>query len=57
MLCPTSNSRFVPEAVIDWVSEPQFSRSREANTSSDSARGPSLGERDIGCGRMKAEID
>ena len=54
MLCPTSNSRFVPEAVIDWVSEPQ---AREANTSSDSARGPSLGERDIGCGRMKAEID
>ena len=26
MLCPTSNRRFVPEAVIDWVSEPQFSR-------------------------------
>jgi hypothetical protein len=64
----------VPQAIIDWDSEPagSFGRRREKANSCDvgsraanqrrasrasSVQGSVLGEHDIGCGRVKAEID
>jgi hypothetical protein len=50
-------ARRTPEAVIDWVQSPQFSRRQRSQHLIGFRAWANLGERGIGCGRMKAEID